>query len=92
MTGMLGVSLYTEIVAAGVTARGVVSGEAKAQPLMLRLCPTGSAAALGCSWRVAFLALITGNGSGPDGNSLTVDYLRSKGSGAESAVGSPVPN
>ena len=33
------------------------------------------------SWRVAPLALITGNGSGPDGNSLTVDYLRSKGAG-----------
>jgi len=65
----------------------VVSGAVEAQSLTLRPCPTGSEAASRCSWRAAHLALIVENGSGPDGNSLTTDYLRSKGSGAESVIG-----
>ena len=40
-----------------------------------------------CDRRVARLSLVTENGSGPDGSSLTVDYQRSKGSGAEKLVG-----
>jgi len=53
----------------------------------MMLCPPGLVAVSWRSWRVAPLALITGTGSGPDGSSLTVDYRRSKGSGAEKVVG-----
>ena len=79
-------SLYTEIVDSGGDSEGTSYPESlQAQSSTLRLCPTGPVAVSRRSWRVAPLALITGNGSGPDGNSLTVDYRRSKGSGAESA-------
>ncbi len=58
----------------GVTAEDVVTGAVGAQPVTMRLCPSGLEAASWGDRRVAPLALVTGNGSGPDGSSLTVDY------------------
>jgi len=71
----------------GVTAEDDVTGTVHAQSSTMRSCPSGPAAVSWHSWRAVLLALIRGNGSGPDGSSLTLDYRRSKGGGAEKATG-----
>jgi hypothetical protein len=49
----------------------------------VRPCPAGRVAASRRSRRAASIALVAGNGSGPEGSSLTADYPRSRGSGTE---------
>jgi hypothetical protein len=77
---------------AGVTAGDGVTGTAHAQSSTMRLCPSGLVAVSRRGWRAAPLALIRGNGSGPDGSILTLDYRRSKGLGAEKMTGSHARN
>jgi len=84
--------IHREPSIAGVTAGDGVTGTVHAQSSTMRLCPSGLVAVSWRGWRAAPLALIRGNGSGPDGSSLTLDYRRSKGGGAEEMAGSHARN
>ncbi len=59
---------------AGVTAGDAVTGEVRALPTTMMPRPMGLEADRRCDRRVARLSLVMGNGSGPDGSSLTMDY------------------
>ena len=82
-TGGFGVPFYTKIVVSGGDSWMRRASPVRVLCTTVRPCPAGRVAASRRSRRAASIALVAGNGSGPEGSSLTADYPRSRGSGTE---------
>ena len=86
-TGTFGVSLYTKTVVSGGDSWGRRNRTGASPDSNCEALSDGAEGGLWSSRRAGYQTFIAGIRSGPDGSSLTADYQRSPGSGAEKVSG-----
>ena len=89
LTGTFGVSLYTKTVVSGGDSWGRRNRTGAGPDTNYEALSDGVEGGTRSCRRAGSSAFASGIGSGPDGNSLTADYQRSPGSGAEAVSGQP---